>query len=859
MARTTHPTRFEQLVRAHHAAVYRSALRVLRSAAEAEDTAQEVFLRVLDGRLEVADGDAAEAQRVLCWWAIRVAWNTRRGDTRRAVREERHAMQRDDENDSIPDQGAEERAARESDVWGLVDLLPDELRVPLLLRFAEGLPFARIGEALGVAESTAHERVGRALGRLRQRLAHVGLGAFVPGLEERLVASAAEAGATAPPLGLAARLVALEGTRAAATVGFGSFAVGGLVCAALTVTGAALWSFGFEPARLDGAAALGNGSAASEQPRELGTALVADVGPDVASGAERRAVEVTAGSVAPRDSAAGDALAQALTGLVIGRVVDSDGGPLGGALVTVHSVERAGKSAAYVAKTETDADGKFRAAVQVADADGGQYLVQVTRRGYTVSSAQPTRVRPGATADVGAISAAALAGEVAGTFSLELTVVDVQGAPVAGAVIELATVVDLPVEPGTLWTEWYARGEHLERIDGRAVTDAGGVARLEGASAGAKLVRVKPRGHDLAPLVARFDAAAEASQRLVLVAEPGRTISGTLSAVDGGVPANLPQRVSLHVRDALTDEWRQGEVSADGRFVIPGLPPGKHRVQIGTPFGASNVHEDGDEGGALSPTWFDVEIEPDAAGSSGHDIALKRAADPRDVGHHAAELHGRLVRSEDGAPLVVGHWALEVDAAPDLDLVAFRRDWLPNHLFPAPRQRMISAPTPADSDQFHLTGLTAGRYIVRCNLSGRASSVHGPLELGEREVRADLVCSVETASSAAGRVLDPDGRPLDGAYVLATGSGPISDEVIARGDREYRAADGRGHLHVNGTEERAKDGAFVLGGLPSGLEYRLVALHPAYAPAFGPTVTLTAGQDRTGLEVRFTERAERPR
>jgi RNA polymerase sigma factor (sigma-70 family) len=859
MARKTDPTRFEQLVRAHHAAVYRSALRVLRSGAEAEDAAQEVFLRVLDGRLQVADGDEAEAQRVLCWWAIRVAWNTRRGDTRRAVREERHAMQCEDTTDTTPtgEGTADETTddvARERNVWGLVDQLPDELRVPLLLRFAEGLPFARIGEALGVAESTAHERVGRALGRLRQRLAHVGLGAFVPGLEERLVASAAETGATAPPTGLAARLVALEGTRVVASAGLGGVLVGGLVCAALAVTGAALWSFVGGPTQSDGTAALGRSAAPTEQPSELGVALVADAGTDT-----RRALAAATVPAVRDAQASGAALTEALTGVVMGRVIDADGAPLERALVTVHSVERAGKSAAYVAKTTTDTTGAFSTAVEVANAEGGNYLVQVTRLGYTISSSEPTRVRAGATVDVGAITATPHAGEVVGAFTLELAVVDVHGAPVAGAVIELASVVDLPVEPGTQWTEWYARSGHLERIDERAVTDVGGLARLASANAGAKLVRVKPRGHELAPLVERFDAAPGAAARLVLVAEPGRTISGTLCSVDGGVPANLARRVSVHVRDALSDEWRHGEVSADGRFVVEGLPSGTHRVQLGPPFGLSSPHEDESEDSALSPTWFDVEIEADAEGSSGHDIALKRAADPRDVGHHAAELHGRLVRSEDGAPLVVGPWALETDEAPDLDPVAYRRDWLPNHLFPAPAQRMVSGPVPADSDQFHLTGLEAGRYVVRCNLQGRASFVHGPLELGEREVRAGLVLVVEAAGSAAGRVLDPDGRPLDGAFVLVTGRGPLSDAVIARGDRENRNADGRGYLHINGTEERSKHGVFTLAALPSGLEYRLVALHHEYAPAYGPTFTLTPGQARTGLEVRFTERAEPPR
>ena len=126
-------------------------------------------------------------------------------------------------------------------------------------------------------------------------------------------------------------------------------------------------------------------------------------------------------------------------------------------------------------------------------------------------------------------------------------------------------------------------------------------------------------------------------------------------------------------------------------------------------------------------------------------------------------------------------------------------------------------------------------------------------------MRAGLVLFVQSAASAAGRVLDPDGRPLDGAFVLVTGFGSLSDAIVAGGDKAVRAADGRGHLHVNGTEARSKAGAFTLDALPAGLEYRLVALHPEYTPAFGPTFTLTPGQSHTGLEVRFRERHEGPR
>ena len=154
MARPIDRTRFEALVEAHHAAVYRSAHRVVRAAAAAQDVAQEVVLRVLDGRLDVAALAADEARPVLCHWAVRIAWNTRRGEARRAAREERHAMERRDESPAPRDDDDQR-------LWQLVDGLADELRVPLLLRFVEGVTFAKIGEWTSVTCRTCTKRAER--------------------------------------------------------------------------------------------------------------------------------------------------------------------------------------------------------------------------------------------------------------------------------------------------------------------------------------------------------------------------------------------------------------------------------------------------------------------------------------------------------------------------------------------------------------------------------------------------------------------------------------------------------------------------------------------------------------------------
>jgi RNA polymerase sigma factor (sigma-70 family) len=828
----TEISQFEELVHTHHAAVFASARRVLRDDAAAADATQEVFLRVLGGRLDVARLDEESTRRVLCWWSVHCALNERRGNRRRRAREERIAMTRNERTHAPEHDHDDDRR-----LWDLVDELPEELRVPLVLRFAENLGFARIGELLGLAESTAHERVTRGLAKLRARIAQAGLVALAAGtgaqLEARL-ASAASAAVVAPPAGLVTRLVGLESARASVSLGL----VASLAVGALTLGGGAWWWFeSGEPPR-NGVELAATSNTAPSDAGASGEALAATEGDSA------RAALVAPQETPPPATENGDE-SQALSGEALGRVLDSDGVPIVGAQVTVVSVERDGKFAAYAATVVSDASGSFRTSVDVADAEGGLYFVQITHAGCAITSSAPQRIRAGAATDFGLVTLTAPSGETSGSYSLAVEVVDTFGVAVESAVVELASVVDLPVDPGTLWTDWYSRETHLERIDGRAVTDASGAAHFEVDGIGAKLVRVKPVRKDLAPFVTRFDVAADEAARLVLVAEPACSISGSLLVVDGVFAPTMQHSLQAYVREPISAEWLFADIADDGAFTIDGLPLGTHRVEV------HPNHASGDDTN-WSPAAIEVVITPDLRASSGHVVRLKRRDDPRDVGDHMGEIHGRLVRAEDGQPLVVDFWAVELDLVPELEPLAFTRDWLPNHVFPGPAQRSSFGPEPDDTDVFHMVGLDAGRYVLRCTTNGRASLVHGPIDVTEHGIVSDLVLPVEVATRVAGRVFTADGEPLDGAYVMVTGHGPISDEKVAAFEQALRAADGRGWLYGNGTEVKSTAGAWEIGALPSGIEFRLVALHPEHATVFGPTFTLEPGEARTDFELRFT-------
>jgi RNA polymerase sigma-70 factor, ECF subfamily len=222
------PEHFERLVRQQHAAVFRSARRLCADDAVAADVAQEVFVRLWEGKVRL---DEVQNERAtLCWLAARLAANAARGRRRRQDHEE-NAMRARREVSTDP---VHETTALELQqvVAGHVAELPAELRVPLLMRHQDELTLAAIGTALRLPVSTVHDRITNALDRLRQRLGRAeGAGGMaLPALLSTIDAPPA-------PVGLEARLL---GVGSAPAVGVAPFAsskalvLGGAVAFLLT-------------------------------------------------------------------------------------------------------------------------------------------------------------------------------------------------------------------------------------------------------------------------------------------------------------------------------------------------------------------------------------------------------------------------------------------------------------------------------------------------------------------------------------------------------------------------------------------------------------------------------------------------
>jgi RNA polymerase sigma-70 factor (ECF subfamily) len=158
---------FGAFVASHSGAVYSTALRLSGSRAEADDLAQETFVRAYRALRRF------DPQRVLALesraWLLTITLNLWRNHLRHAARRPRGARS------SLPDvadarpgpEAAAETTADSAVLVGLLRELPEHHRVPVVLRHVAGLSYAEIASVLGCPVGTAKANVARGLDRLR--------------------------------------------------------------------------------------------------------------------------------------------------------------------------------------------------------------------------------------------------------------------------------------------------------------------------------------------------------------------------------------------------------------------------------------------------------------------------------------------------------------------------------------------------------------------------------------------------------------------------------------------------------------------------------------------------------------------
>ena len=142
-----------------HAEVVLRVLRGLVGPSDADDCFQETFIAALRAYPRLEHGGELRA------WLLTIA-------RRKAVDHHRSRARRPVPLAEPPEQATEpdlNGAAEAGALWSLVAALPEGQRAAIALRYAGGLRYREIAEALGCSEDAARRRVHDGLRALRRR------------------------------------------------------------------------------------------------------------------------------------------------------------------------------------------------------------------------------------------------------------------------------------------------------------------------------------------------------------------------------------------------------------------------------------------------------------------------------------------------------------------------------------------------------------------------------------------------------------------------------------------------------------------------------------------------------------------
>jgi RNA polymerase sigma-70 factor (ECF subfamily) len=170
--------RLEQEALAQIDALYRTALRMTRSPADAEDLVQETYLRAFRSLHQFSEGTNLRA------WLFRILTNTYINDYRKRQRRPSNTSLDDIEEfylyDHLVDSGVQPGEERPEDVVveqlttddvsKAIDELPEEFRQVVVLADVEGFAYREIADIVGIPVGTVMSRLFRARRRLRRQL-----------------------------------------------------------------------------------------------------------------------------------------------------------------------------------------------------------------------------------------------------------------------------------------------------------------------------------------------------------------------------------------------------------------------------------------------------------------------------------------------------------------------------------------------------------------------------------------------------------------------------------------------------------------------------------------------------------------
>jgi RNA polymerase sigma-70 factor (ECF subfamily) len=154
---------FGERLRESSSLAFRVAYGVLRHREDAEDVAQEAFVRAHRSIAQLRDRERFRAWLVRMTW--RLAIDRLRGERRRVAREMTVEPR--------PEANAEQIAAageRSRRLWAAIDELPDKLRIAIVLSGIEGHDVAEVARLLDIPEGTVKSRLFLARKALAEKL-----------------------------------------------------------------------------------------------------------------------------------------------------------------------------------------------------------------------------------------------------------------------------------------------------------------------------------------------------------------------------------------------------------------------------------------------------------------------------------------------------------------------------------------------------------------------------------------------------------------------------------------------------------------------------------------------------------------
>jgi len=158
---------YEEIVQRYQQLAFRTAYVITRSAAEAEEAAQDAFVKAYRALARFRTG--AEPRP----WLLRIVANEARNRVRSAGRRQRLELRLAEgfrQGDAAPSPEAAAVSADERRrLIGLVNELDENDRLIIASRYFLELSGEETAAALGIPEGTVKSRLSRALSRLRER------------------------------------------------------------------------------------------------------------------------------------------------------------------------------------------------------------------------------------------------------------------------------------------------------------------------------------------------------------------------------------------------------------------------------------------------------------------------------------------------------------------------------------------------------------------------------------------------------------------------------------------------------------------------------------------------------------------